>query len=146
MPAIGVVKFPIQFEGVVPSRAIPPTANTTPVPVGVRVRINGEPTKTEQEPPIAKLAQFVLADPGPTKPKSNASPGTDEKVMKLAIGNKVPPERSSTVPMVPATGPPKALVSVLPAPTTNVPDPPPTGGVQSIVLRPTVTFPEPESI
>jgi hypothetical protein len=122
-----VVKFPDQFEGVVPSRAIPPTANTTAVPVGVSVRMKGEPTKTEHDPPIARPAQFVLADPGPTKPRSNASPGTVVKVMKLARGNTVPPERSSTVPVLPATGFPKALVSVVPAPTRNVPVPPPVG-------------------
>jgi len=62
------------------------------------------------------------------------------------IGNGVPPERSSTVPVVPAPGLPNALVRVVPAPTTKVPEPPPVGGIQSIVFRPTVTLPEPESI
>jgi hypothetical protein len=103
----------------------------------------GDPAKIEHDPPMGNPAHSVFAEPGPTIPRSNANPGTAANVMKLLTGNA--PDRSRKDPELPIGGAPRALVSVEPPLTTKEPLGPPTGGVQSTKLIPTVTPPAPES-
>jgi hypothetical protein len=106
----------------------------------------GDPAKIEHDPPMAKPAQFVLADPGPTVKRSKAKPGLDAKVIKFETGGGFKGVRSTMNPVLPTAGVPAALVNVVPPPTTKDPFVPPTGGLQSTKLIPTVTTPAPESI
>jgi hypothetical protein len=125
---------------------MPEADNATAVPVPVNVRMIGDPAKIEHDPPTAKPAQFVFAEPGPTAKRSKANPGLAAKVIKFETGGGFKGVRSTMNPVLPTAGVPDALVSVVPPPTTKDPFGPPVGGLQSMKLIPTVTNPAPESI
>jgi hypothetical protein len=63
---------------------LPFTLKLADVPVEVRVRMIGDPAKTEQESPtLTAAAQFVFDDPGPTPSKLKTRFGCAANVKKL---------------------------------------------------------------
>jgi hypothetical protein len=145
-----VVNTPIQLEVPVLSATVPPTAKEMAVLVVLtKLRMNGEPAKTEQvcgDPGDATRLQFKFGSPGPTevKTKSMTGIGGAGNVMNMSFepGEKV---RSRILPITPGPRVPPEYATLVPIPVSThpVPGSVPMGN-QVMVVAVTVTPPPPQ--